>query len=286
MVTPRICDPIKRTYGAIKRALEASTSPYFGKNFLVFLQGSYGNDTNIYSESDVDVVIRLDSIFFHDLSEMSQEQQSAFRAAHTDSTYKYDNFKTEVIATLNTNFGQSVKAGTRAIKISANGNRREADVLIAAEYRRYHKFISLSDQEYDLGICFFTSTGTKIANYPKQHSENCTMKHQVTNTWFKPTVRILKNMRGKLVENGAISKDIAPSYFLEGLLYNVPNDKFGKSYSDTLVACLNWIFEADRTKFVCANEQYYLLRDLDVTWSEINCNKFLDEIKKLWKDWS
>jgi len=274
------------TYGVIKRALEASNTPYYGKNFLVFLQGSYGNDTNIYSESDVDVVIRLDSVFFHDLSEMPQEQQSAFIAAHTDSIYKYDNFKSEVLTTLNTNFGQSVKAGTRAIKISANGNRRNADVLIATEYRRYHKFISLSDQEYDLGICFFTSTGTKIANYPKQHSANCTMKHQATNTWFKPTVRILKNMRGKLVENGAISKDIAPSYFLEGLLYNVPNDKFGISYSDTLVACLNWILKADRTKFVCANEQYYLLRNSDVTWSEINCNKFLDEIKSLWKAWA
>jgi len=274
------------TYGVIKRVLEAATTPYFGKNFLVFLQGSYGNDTNIYSESDVDVVIRLDSVFFHDLSEMPQEQQSAFIAAHTDSTYKYDNFKSDVITTLNTNFGQSVKAGTRAIKISANGNRRNADVLIATEHRRYHKFISVSDQEYDLGICFFTSTGTKIANYPKQHSANCTMKHQATNTWFKPTVRILKNMRGKLVENGAISKDIAPSYFLEGLLYNVPNDKFGISYSDTLVACLNWILKADRTKFVCANEQYYLLRNSDVTWSEINCNKFLDEIKSLWKAWA
>ena len=152
--------------------------------------------------------------------------------------------------------------------------------------RRYHKFISLSDQEYDLGICFFTSTGTKIANYPKQHSENCTIKHQATNTWFKPAVRILKNMRGKLVENGEISNDIAPSYFLEGLLYNVPNDKFGKSYSDTLVACLNWIFEADRTKFVCANFQYYLLGDSNVSWPEANCNKFLNEVKKLWKEWS
>lgn len=32
-------------------------------NFKVFLQGSYGNDTNIYAESDVDIAIRLDNCF-------------------------------------------------------------------------------------------------------------------------------------------------------------------------------------------------------------------------------
>ena len=34
--------------------------PYADKNLKVFLQGSYGNDMNIYAESDVDIVIRLD----------------------------------------------------------------------------------------------------------------------------------------------------------------------------------------------------------------------------------
>ena len=47
------------TYASIKRALEAPDSRYAGKHYEVFLQGSYGNDTNIYAESDVDVVIGL-----------------------------------------------------------------------------------------------------------------------------------------------------------------------------------------------------------------------------------
>jgi len=66
-------------------------------------------------------------------------------------------------------------------------------------------------------------------------------------------VRILKNMRSRLVNDGVTAEGSAPSYFLEGLLYNVPNDKFGTSYGDTFVAAMNWILEADRKKFVCAN---------------------------------
>lgn len=42
-------------------------------------------------------------------------------------------------------------------------------------------------------------------------------KHQATNEWFKPMIRILKNMRGKLVETGVIGNKGAPSYFLQGL---------------------------------------------------------------------
>jgi hypothetical protein len=56
------------TYATIKRMLDANDAPYTGKIFVIFLQGSYGNDTNIYADSDVDTVIRIDSIFYTDLS--------------------------------------------------------------------------------------------------------------------------------------------------------------------------------------------------------------------------
>jgi len=45
------------TYATIKRALENTNATYASRNFEVFLQGSYGNDTNIFAESDVDVVM-------------------------------------------------------------------------------------------------------------------------------------------------------------------------------------------------------------------------------------
>ena len=84
--------------------------------------------------------------------------------------------------------------------------------------------------------------------YPKQHSANCTAKHQGSGLWFKPMVRILKNMRTRLVQTGAIEASTAPSYFIEGLLYNVPNDNFDKTYEDTFVSAFNWILNADQTK--------------------------------------
>jgi len=187
---------------------------------------------------------------------------------------------------LQKSFGQNaVKAGEKAVKIQASGNRRSSDVVVATEFRRYYS--GPLGPLHVPGICFFTQAGKQISNYPKQHSANLTMKHQATHQWFKPMVRILKNMRSRLIDDGILAAGSAPSYFIEGLLYNVPNDKFGTSYEDTLVAAVNWILTADRTKFVTPSGQHYLSRDgASECWPCANCNGFLDAVVRLWNDWS
>lgn len=273
------------TYQGIKAILECEDASYADKSYKVFLQGSYGNDTNIYAESDVDLVIRLDDCFHSDLTELPQESRDAYDEAFANATYRYADFKRDVLSTLKDAYGMDVSLGNKAITVAANGSRRKADVIVATQFRRYYKFNGINDQSYDRGICFWDKTGTQIINYPTQHAENCVRKHQATNNWFKPMVRVLKNMRSRLVDNGLLDQGIAPSYYLEGLLYNVPNDKFGNTYEDSFVNAINWILKADRSQFVCANEQYYLLREGGVTWRAGQCDKFLDALVKLWNDW-
>ncbi len=155
------------TYGTIKRALEANDAGYANRKFEVFLQGSYGNNTNIYSESDVDVVIRLTSSFWHDLSKLPPEQQQLFHATLPDGDYQYTTFKSHVEAVLTKAFGDSVKPGSRAFKIEESGARRNADVVVAFAYRRYYRFNGVADQSFDEGIKFLTSSGEGIVNSSK-----------------------------------------------------------------------------------------------------------------------
>jgi hypothetical protein len=287
------------TYATVKGALEAADTKYAQKSFDVFLQGSYGNDTNIWAESDVDVVIRLDSIFYYDTSALMPVELAEFNAGFSAGTYPYADYKGHVTAALEKKFGAHVAPGNRAVKIKANGARRSADVVVAAQFRRYYSKLSplmqLSGYTtvpsgpllYERGICFLNSEGKRIVNYPKQHSANCTAKHQVTNQWFKPMVRILKNIRSKLVANGAIQPGCAPSYFIEGLLFNVPDAMFGNSYGDTFVAAINWIFQADRTVFQCANKEHNLVKDGSPTcWPSSDCDTFLNEVANYWNNWS
>src|SRR5437660_84892 len=107
----------KNTYATVKAALEDANASYKNRNFEVFLQGSYGNDTNIYAESDVDVVIRYDGAFFHDINERPTDEQAAFHSTYSDGTYPYSDFKTHVQQALRAKFGSSIKPGTKAIRI-------------------------------------------------------------------------------------------------------------------------------------------------------------------------
>lgn len=275
------------TYATVKRALSDSRAVYASKNFDVFLQGSYGNDTNIYAESDVDIVIRLNDIFRSNKHELPQEQRAAFDATFPSATYTFTEFKNSVNARLTDAFGRmAVAPGSKAIKIKSNGSRRSADVVACFQYRKFRKPGGQFNQDnYVPGIIFPTSSGSEVINYPQQHSENCTAKHQATNSWLKPMIRIVKNMRSKLVDDEIISSDTAPSYFIEGLLYNVPDDKFGGTYGDTFCNCLNWLRTSDHSKLKCANEQYWLLGNSNVQWTSAKCDEFLIALVKLWTTW-
>ena len=272
------------TYGTVRTCLEASDAPYASRSTSIFLQGSYGNDTNIYADSDVDVVIATDSIFYYGTDDLTPDEAAAFKSTLAGGGgYSYDKFKGEVLAQLTKKFGSSVKPGKKAIFIKGDGNRRDADVLPAVEYRRYTRFRSSTDRSYYEGITFWTTDGKQIINFPKHHSANATTKHQATNSWFKPTVRIFKNMRNAMIAKGYLAEGVAPSYFLEGMLYNIPNNQFGKSYADTCVNAINWLNKCDRDSLVCANERYYLLRpNSQVCWNPESFETYLAAVIKFW----
>jgi hypothetical protein len=275
------------TYQTIRKALLADDSGYADKSFEVFLQGSYGNDTNIYAESDVDVVICLDSIFRGNKAQLSEAEQAFYGSYFSDATYTFKEFKDGVYATLVKRFGdEAVKAGNKAIKIIGDESRRNADVVVCYQYRKYRKFDPNKPDDFTPGIIFPSASG-EIINYPKQHSDNLTAQHQATGNTLKPMVRILKNMRSRMVADGSLKDGVAPSYYLEGLFYNVPEGKYiATSFGDTFCNGINWLLkEADKSKLVCANRQYCLLGNSNVQWNEADYDTFLSAVCKLWQDW-
>ncbi len=276
----------KETYKTVKLALESEDAGYTDKRYRVFLQGSYGNDTNIIKESDVDVVIRLDSIFTYDINNLPEAQKAAFKAAHSDAVYTHKNFREDVLEVLTERFEDDVVIGTKAVMIKSLHGRRKTDVLIAIQHRKYSSYYGLENQTQVTGISFYKSDGTRVVNYPRQHRENLVKKNQATSGWLKHIIRICKNARQKMIEMEMIEPGVAPSYYLEGLLYNAPNRLYGTSYKDTMVNVISWALEADRSTFLCANEQYPLLGvNSDVTWNAKNCDAYLSGLFALWNNW-
>ena len=275
-----------QTYEVIQQVLNDNTSPYYSKDFSIFLQGSYGNETNVYRDSDVDIVIRLNQTYYSDTNSLKPDAKTNRDKAFILATYQYADFKADVIGWLQKQFGADVKPGKKAIFIKGSGNRRDADVLVCAQHRRYRADSTGTDAEYDEGIVFWAGEGIEIVNFPRQHSENCTTKHQNTNQRFKRMVRVYKNMRNRMIDDQYIADGVAPSYFIEGMLWNVPADKFVQSYEDSFVNIFNWVFNADKTKLACANDLYWLVRDnSNVCWSPVNFDAYIAAVKKCWNEW-
>jgi len=271
------------TYNTIGNVLKDGASPYAGQSFQVFLQGSYKNDTNVYGDSDVDIVIRLDTIYYNDQSFLKDEEKARFVAQWVSASYSLADFKSSVTAWLQKKFPGCITPGNKAIFVKGNDSRRDADVVVCAKLRRFYSFPAYGQPTQAEGICFFLPDGiTRIENFPSLHSDNTTTKHQATNQWFKPTVRVFKNLRNALVKSGTIPDGLAPSYFIEGLLYNVPPDRYGGTKQQNFRDVLDYLLNADRNKFVCANEQFYLLRNSPVTWPADNCAAFLNAATQYW----
>lgn len=271
------------TYEAIRKVLKDPRSPYANRDFNVFLQGSYGNDTNVWSESDVDIVICLSSIFYTDTSELSADEQQRYNQNRSPAEYSLKQFKEEVTQWLRQHFGNGVTPGNKAIAVPGGNSRRDADVLACSEHRRYYSYPAYGQPAFHEGICFWTSRGDKIVNYPHQHMGNCTSMHQATSSRFKPNVRVLKNMRNAMVVDGLLEDGVAPSYFVEGLLYNVPNDQFVRTHQQTIENALAWLERCNVPDLLCANERYYLVREgSHVCWNNKDFYTTLTSMRRYW----
>ena len=63
------------------------------------------------------MAIRLDSIYYYDVSALTDQERVAFDASSTPGTYLYADYKDHVIAALEKSFGSAdVKPGNKAVK--------------------------------------------------------------------------------------------------------------------------------------------------------------------------
>lgn len=261
----------KLTADSLKTALDSLKNWPEGVAYEVYLQGSYKNATNIRGNSDVDVVAQLTSAFYNNLL---VEQRKILGL--TDTYYQWEQFKSDVLKSLRNYYGwPNVTEGNKSIKVKGGNGRMSADVVVCATYRKYYR---VESHAYVEGMCFWTrDENRQIINYPKRHYENGCTKMSLTNNKYKPVVRIFKNVRSALVEKNVISRDLAPSYFIECLLYNTPNSCFGNKYLGTVISVLKGLVSSDWSAFKCQNEQEDLFGNSPEQWSANKASTFLSK---------
>lgn len=272
----------KSTYDSIKTCIDNHKFPE-GKTYDVYLQGSYGNSTNIRGDSDVDVVIELTSSFQPDISKLATEEKSVFSKKYSDAVYGLSSFRNEVMDCFKSYYDNSkISEGNKALKIEGYSGRLNSDIIIAIEYRYFFNVYEKQKDSYVEGIAFQTKTGSWIYSYPKIHLENGVKKMSLTNNQFKPLVRIYKNARGKL-DDLMVPDKFPSSFLIESLLYNVPNQFFTGSIYDIFLNSLKWLNEkADLSTFKCQHELFDLFGASEGQCSISEAKTFISAVANLW----
>jgi hypothetical protein len=260
-------------------------------DYDVYLQGSYKNSTNIRGDSDVDMVVQLNSTFLKDLSGLTAEERTLYGQAYPTATYTLESFRTDVLAALRAYYGtQAIIEGNKSIKLASAGGRMPADVVVCLRYKKYTRFRSLNDEGYIEGITFFTRReGRQIINFPKPHYQNGVDKNQRTSQWYKPTVRMFKNARTYLIDNSQVGANIAPSYLLECAIYNAPDNYFGADYQQTFTRCINFLHYARVNNTLdslqCQNGQQRLFGNTPEQWNTADAGQTMTALINLWNNW-
>ena len=178
----------------------------------VFTQGSFANNTNVRSESDVDVCVMVRDTFHSEYPEGKGREDYGFTAASLTFEKYREMVKRALIAKF---MSSAVSDGNKSLKIDENTYHVKADVVPAFQLRNYYYGRSTNPDVYVEGTWFRSKSLQVIKNYPKVHIKNGVSKNNATNYKYKKLVRIMKHIRNDMVANGITNGDVISSFLVE-----------------------------------------------------------------------
>jgi hypothetical protein len=242
----------------------------------VFAKGSYKNNTNVRRDSDVDIGVEYADIVYNQYG--PKTDRNTVRKARGFTPYsgpfrdaagatEISQFKDAVGEALAEAFGTAaVTRSNKIFTVRESSRSLAADVVPCAQNRK-----NWSPSRYVRGIRLLPDqpAGHPIINYPDQHYAEGVAKNEATTRRFKRTVRVLKNLENRMVDDGA--SPVVASYLVECLAFNCPTGCFQKiSWAERIRSVLSHIWH-DTEDAECEKR-----------WKEVNDIKYLFHPHQKW----
>ena len=167
-------------------------------------------------------------------------------------------------------YGDDVTSGRKTLKVEKGEIQADADLVVTLGYKE--------------GIGFYLPDERRwVVSYPQQHYQRGLKKEEAASRRFKRTIRMFKEARNRLVHKRALTKDDAPSYFIECLLYNVPDRLFAPKLAPTYTGLLDWLKSVKLKEFQCQNGLVPLFGPGREQWSVKKVQAFVRAMQELWR---
>jgi hypothetical protein len=248
------------------------------KDIEIFVQGSYANNTNVRTKSDVDVCIMLKDTFYSEYPNGYTREHYGF----TEGTNSFKNFRKDIINALKNKYGtENIKPGNKSIKMESTSYRVEADAVPAFQYRNYKIINSTNKNHFVEGIKFYSSANDEVINYPKEHIKNGKQKNDDTQRRYKRTARIFKRIRHQMIQEGIPVKKCISSFLIESLLFNVDDFQFthNEPWNNKIKDIIKYLLDADKSDYTEVSGKLDLF-DNTRKWDIESVDKFLKQMYK------
>jgi hypothetical protein len=213
------------------------------RKFQVYASGSYRNNTNIQSESDIDVAVVFQDIVYNELP-ANGSLTLEMLGVTTSAKHSLAGSREDVGKALVQAFGPNgVTPGDKAFDVRETKTRLDADVAVFLEHRQYSGAKDANGAwTYHSGVEMRprSDSDRRIINWHQQHYDQGVTRNTATKRRFKRVVRILKRLRDEM---GA---DV-PSFLIECLCFNAPDACFNKmehTYYDDVAAVIAELWNA------------------------------------------
>ncbi len=192
--------PTQTTVTAVK-SLHENIRAVLANAYETFLQGSYKNDTSIPDLNDVDIVaVRRGTYSTH------------FTGRSGSNPIEWETIFDELRALLEASHHYRGKTEKRDKCVNV-ATGFSADVVPAIE---------IVDALTDPIAIYSRSARKERKNSPRLHYQKGVMKQETTDDLYKPTVRMFKRWCRQVIADD----DIAPSFYIECLIYGFSDDSF------------------------------------------------------------
>lgn len=266
-----------RTENEVRAALGASHR-LSNIGFRTYVKGSYANRTNVRLDYDVDIAVECTDFFYSDTTGAPADVVKAAEAMRIPYTEEYGpkEFKDDIEAALVSYFGRpAVIRGNIGLRVRQNQTTLPADVVPSFEYHLIYTTDGRGIPIYHRGTRIFPDKGGIVDNWPQQQYDRGVLKNNATGRHYKRIVRALKRLENALVQAGQLAE--LPSFFMECLVYNVPNAYFNHpTYVADMREVLATIFHSTVADDRCnawleASERKYLF-DRSQGWNRQQAN--------------
>lgn len=271
---------------AIKNVAEAF--PFFDPiDVNVYLAGSYQSGLNIAFQSKIEVIVEVTKTNELDLLKLEPSNFKLYDNFYVGYYDKFNvkKFKAALIQAMEIETKQKITESAVNFLVPAY-DKLQHDIEILPVFS--YKYFGPAGESVDGFLAYDSEIDEYFMAFNNLSQDNGIRKDKVTNGKFKEMVRLFKTITGiSGRESGAIHP--VRGYFIESLLFNVPNEMFFSANGDNLsvfLKIINWLNFANFDEFICPNQVWSLWGDADGFWQQSEAKKFVTEVIKFYGDFA